>query len=93
MIMEALDGNAIAGQLFEYFGREMTTAVGTCAHCGAPATLAELVVYVRAPGAVVRCRHCGDVVIVLVNARGTMRVAMDDFHLLGPARGRADASA
>ena len=33
--MDPLDGNAIAGDLFEVFGAEMTTAVGTCAHCGA----------------------------------------------------------
>ena len=32
--MEALDGNAIAGTLFEHFGTEMTTTIGACAHCG-----------------------------------------------------------
>ena len=29
--MDALDGNAIAGALFEHFGQEMTMARGTCA--------------------------------------------------------------
>jgi hypothetical protein len=43
--MHALDGNAIAGLLHEVFGAEMTTATGTCAHCGAAAQVAELVVY------------------------------------------------
>jgi Family of unknown function (DUF6510) len=33
--MDALDGNAIAGELFTAFGREMTTVVGTCTRCGA----------------------------------------------------------
>jgi ribosomal protein S27AE len=66
--MEALDGNAIAGTLFEYFGVEMTAVRGTCAHCGASALVAELVVYVRAPGAVARCPSCGQVVIVSVQA-------------------------
>jgi hypothetical protein len=28
--MDALDGNAIAGELYTAFGHEMTTAVGTC---------------------------------------------------------------
>jgi Family of unknown function (DUF6510) len=28
--MDALDGNAIAGWLFEHFGSEMTTVVGRC---------------------------------------------------------------
>jgi Family of unknown function (DUF6510) len=31
--MDPLDGNAIAGLLFDAFGREMTTAAGTCARC------------------------------------------------------------
>jgi len=30
--MDALDGNAIAGWLFEHFGSEMTTVVGRCRH-------------------------------------------------------------
>ena len=33
--MQAVDGNAIAGDLFEIFGTDMTTARGACAHCGA----------------------------------------------------------
>jgi hypothetical protein len=56
--MEELDGNAIAGPLFEYFGAEMTTARGSCAHCGASAQIAELRVYARGPGTVARCRTC-----------------------------------
>jgi hypothetical protein len=81
--MEPLDGNAIAGELFESFGTEMTAAVGSCRHCGAVAQLAELVVYSRAPGDVVRCRHCGNVVIVIVDVRGSTHVAMDYFKLSG----------
>ena len=69
--MEPLDGNAIAGQLFDVFGVEMTTASGTCASCGATAQIAELMVYLRAPGAVVRCPVCGAVLIVLTELRGT----------------------
>ena len=79
--MEALDGNAIAGALFEHFGTEMTTAVGTCAHCGTRSQIAELVVYNRAPGTVVRCRHCGNVVMVLVSARGELRVDSSAFEI------------
>jgi hypothetical protein len=69
--MDALDGNAIAGQLYEAFGREMTLATGVCASCGATALLAEVVVYLRAPGTVARCRSCGAVLAVIVSARGT----------------------
>ena len=68
--MEALDGNAIAGLLLDVFGTELTTATGVCVHCGAAGVLAELVVYARAPGTVVRCRSCAGVLMVLVEARG-----------------------
>jgi Family of unknown function (DUF6510) len=68
--MEALDGNAIAGQLLDVFGAEMTTATGICDHCGSVAQLAEFMVYLPAPGTVVRCRTCESVVMVLVDVRG-----------------------
>jgi hypothetical protein len=80
--MEALDGNAIAGALFEYFGAEMTNARGSCAHCGASAEIAQLRVYARAPGAVARCRSCGNVVIVLATIHDTLRVDLRGFRLL-----------
>lgn len=60
----------------------MTTATGVCAHCGTAAKIAELAVYARAPGIVVRCRACGGVVMVLVNVRGTSRTNLDRFELL-----------
>jgi ribosomal protein L40E len=66
-----LDGNAIAGLLFEIFGAEMTTAIGVCANCGASGPAAEFVVYVRAPGTVARCRRCASVLMVLNTVRGT----------------------
>ena len=79
--MDALDGNAIAGQLFEYFGSEMTIGHGTCAYCGASALIAQLRVYVRAPGTVVRCPSCDSVVIVLVGAREGLRADFSGFRL------------
>jgi hypothetical protein len=69
--MDALDGNAIAGLLVEVFGNEMTTATGVCGSCGASGVVAELEVYLAAPGTVVRCRSCEAVLMVLVTARGT----------------------
>jgi len=65
-MMEALDGNAIGGLLLEVFGTEMTTAVAVCGSCGASGPMAETVVYLRAPGTVVRCRSCGAVLMVVV---------------------------
>jgi hypothetical protein len=69
-MMEALDGNAIGGLLLEVFGAEMTTATGVCAACGDRRMMAELVVYVQAPGTVVRCRTCASVLMVFVEVRG-----------------------
>jgi hypothetical protein len=69
--MEALDGNAIGGLLWEVFGAELTTATATCAGCGATVQVAELVVYLEAPGTVVRCRSCDNTLMVVVDVRGT----------------------
>jgi hypothetical protein len=63
--MEALDGNAVAGKFVAAFGVEMTTAVTTCANCGRSSLVAELAAYLDAPGTVVRCRNCDNVLIVL----------------------------
>jgi hypothetical protein len=68
--MEALDGNAIGGLLIELFGSEMTDREGECAHCGAVMQVAELSVYLEAPGVVGRCRSCDGVLLVVVEAHG-----------------------
>jgi Family of unknown function (DUF6510) len=65
-----LDGNAVAGLMLEIFGREMTLANGVCRSCGVQSLLAELHVYSRAPGTVVRCRACGAMLICVVQAPG-----------------------
>ena len=83
--MEALDGNAIAGLMVEVFGAEMTTASGTCDHCGATAQMAELVVYLQAPGTVARCRSCDSVLLVVVQARGVSCVDLRGLARLDAA--------
>jgi uncharacterized Zn finger protein len=65
-----LDGNAIGGLLREIFTVEMTTAVGTCAGCGAVNEVGRVTVYVHAPGTVVRCPACGAVLMKIVRAKG-----------------------
>jgi hypothetical protein len=72
--VDALDGNAMAGDLLALFGAELTTASATCAGCGARAPIAELTVYTSAIGTVARCSSCQAVVMVLVPARDTTRV-------------------
>jgi hypothetical protein len=68
--MEALDGNAIAGLLYDVFGAELTTATAVCGHCGTPGVVAECVVYLGGPGAVARCRTCSGLLLVVVEVRG-----------------------
>jgi uncharacterized protein DUF6510 len=64
-----LDGNAAAGLLTEVFAVEMTTAVGTCAHCGASNAIGAVQVYAQAPGTVLRCPSCTGVLMTIVRAR------------------------
>jgi Family of unknown function (DUF6510) len=66
--MERLDGNAIGGILAEIFCREMTIAVGVCGSCGSTGPVAELHVYMRAPGIVVRCPSCESVLVKIVQS-------------------------
>jgi ribosomal protein S27AE len=80
--MEALDGNAVAGSLYEAFGSEMTTVTGICRTCHHPSLIAEVRVYMRAPGAVARCPRCGSVVFVLVEVAGVPRVHLDGVELV-----------
>ncbi|HET9011926.1 MAG TPA: DUF6510 family protein [Gemmatimonadaceae bacterium] len=71
-----LDGNAAAGPLSEAFAAEMTTAIGTCAGCGARAALGTTHVYTGGPGTVLRCSSCESVLIRFARIRGTLNVEM-----------------
>jgi hypothetical protein len=74
-----VDGNALAGPLEQFMGRDMTTEHGTCGHCGGSFMVAELVVYPKAPGTVARCPHCSDVVLVVTEIRDTVAVHFDRY--------------
>ena len=74
-----LDANAVAGMLMEVFGTEMTVVASRCTHCGNRAQVGTLRAYVHAPGVVLRCSTCTEVVLrimrrqdgsYLVDARG-----------------------
>jgi DNA-directed RNA polymerase subunit RPC12/RpoP len=82
--MDAVDGNAIGGLLIDVFGTEMTAASSTCATCGARRPVAELVVYRRSPGTVVRCRTCGSVLMVLVRRTDVIGVDLSGLASLSP---------
>ena len=83
--MDALDGNAIAGALLEHFGHDMTMAEVRCSHCRSTSLMAELRVYMKAPGAVARCPGCDDVLMVIVNVRGAPRLDMSNMEMVSPA--------
>jgi ribosomal protein L24E len=61
-----LDANAVSGLLWEVFGVEMTARLGECANCGNRAPVGTLRAYVQAPGTVLRCSICAEVVMRLV---------------------------
>jgi hypothetical protein len=60
-----VDGNAVAGLLQEVFAVEMTTAIAMCNACGATDAVGSLHVF-RGAGIVMRCPHCGDVLVTIV---------------------------
>ena len=60
-----LDGNAVAGLLEHVFGVDATFASSTCAGCGAVEPLGAVRVF-RSAGVVMRCAHCGDVLMTIV---------------------------
>ncbi len=80
--MERLDGNAIGGLLWEVFGAETTLARSVCGACGARGIVAELHVYVRAPGTVVRCPACGGVLMRIVQGPGRTWLDLTGLHSL-----------
>ena len=62
-----LDGNAVAGLFREVFAVEMTTAIGTCADCGAAEAIGAGHVF-QGAGTVLRCRHCDNTLVKIVRA-------------------------
>jgi hypothetical protein len=73
-----LDGNAAAGLLHDVFVPELTSARGACAGCGAVGEMGAQHLYMapQAPGAVLRCASCSNVLMVVVRAGGRFRLAL-----------------
>jgi hypothetical protein len=53
-----VDGNAVAGELQQIFGRDMTVTVARCAGCSRDAEMGALTAFIRGPGVVLRCPAC-----------------------------------
>jgi hypothetical protein len=76
-----LDGNAIAGVLQEVFAVEMTTAVGTCAGCGASEQVGAIHVF-RGAGIVLRCPHCDNALVKIVRDETRVWIAFPGVRAL-----------
>jgi hypothetical protein len=75
-----LDGNAAAGVLQALFGTEMTAEPAECAGCGNVAEIGALLAFMHAPGVVLRCPACENIMLRIVETDG-------DFYI--DARGVA----
>ena len=71
-----VDGNALAGELSEVFSQEMTVAPVACGGCGAVEQLGADRAYIQAPGMVLRCYHCDNVLLVMVRVGDRLRVSL-----------------
>ncbi len=77
-----LDGNAIGGLLTEFFGRELTDALGRCARCGAVNAVGAFIVYRSGPGDVVRCPGCSAVLMVASHIANGLRLFFPELRWL-----------
>lgn len=77
-----LDGNSLAGVLGELFQHDLTVARSTCGACGLTGPIAATRVYGHAPGAVVRCPGCGDVLLTIVKEDGRYWLGFDRLRCL-----------
>jgi hypothetical protein len=73
-----LDGNALAGALEGIFWGDVTGARGECSRCGGIAELGaqHLYRYPHAPGGVLRCAACENVLLVITTGPHGRRLAL-----------------
>jgi Family of unknown function (DUF6510) len=81
-----VDGNAVAGVLQEVFAVEITTAVGTCAGCGAAEQVGAAHVF-RGAGVVLRCPHCDTALVTIVEDGARVRIGFPGLRTLDVAVG------
>ena len=71
-----LDANAVGGILAEIFSVEMTTSLVECAHCGTEGQMGTLLAFTQAPGLVLRCPACENIMMRIVQAPGAIYLEM-----------------
>ncbi|PJJ61446.1 DUF6510 family protein [Compostimonas suwonensis] len=79
---DRLDGNAAAGPLSELFAIDMTTARGTCEHCGTVSVVAETRLYVEVHGLALCCPGCDSVLLRMVEGEGRSRLDVSGLRML-----------
>lgn len=77
-----LDGNALAGVLGEIFVHEMTTARLACDGCGKVEPLGAEHAYTQAPGIVLRCCHCNEVLLAITQRAGRYLLGFQELRWL-----------
>jgi len=77
-----LDGNAAGGALREVFAWEMTSAIASCAGCGAAGPVATLLNYGHDMGVVLRCPRCDAAMMRIVITPGWIRLDASGIDLL-----------
>jgi len=77
-----LDGNAAGGALGELFARDVTTALASCAGCGATRPVGALLAYGHPMGVILRCPGCDAAMLRLARTPGQMRVDASGITLL-----------
>jgi hypothetical protein len=69
-----LDGNAAAAALAQFFGTDMTVATTICGTCGHLGPMAELRLYGRGAGLVLRCPTCEAVNVRMLHTDHLMHI-------------------
>jgi hypothetical protein len=77
-----LDGNAAAGLLAEVFSVEATTALLTCDGCGVTGAVGAVQAYVHAPGVVLRCPACTNVLMRFARTPSGLRADLRGVRVL-----------
>jgi hypothetical protein len=71
-----VDGNAVAGMLWDVLGADVTGLIGVCGGCGASAPVAEAVVEIDDAAAIVRCRSCTHTLFTVLREGERVRVVL-----------------
>jgi hypothetical protein len=79
-----LDANAVAGELHELLGVEVTAFVVCCAHCGNRDAMGALRAWTQGPGVVLRCVVCSEVVVRWVRRPDGARLDLRGAAFLQP---------